>query len=86
MNRDRLINENRGFMGLTTRDAIGIILLFLVVNRVLRGTPYQIVSFLTPIIVMPPLSRIRLRERPKIIRDMLSELLCFGGLYDPKRR
>ena len=68
----RFLNERIGFLGLSTLD-IGLVGYFLIfTNLILRPTGLEILTFPFTAVFGVSLISIRLKNRPKVMRDFVS--------------
>lgn len=82
--RIRTMNERNTFLGLNVWDAVGLSVLFMIVNTLLNQTPYELLSFGSFVLPLPILIPLRMRKRRKMIRDFILFILSPRRLYDPK--
>ena len=82
--RIRTMNERNTFLGLNVWDAVGLSVLFMIVNTLLNQTPYELLSFASFLLPLPVLIPLRMRKRRKMIRDCILFILSPRRLYDPK--
>lgn len=82
----RLLNEKRGFLGLSMIDFGAAIGVFVLSTSLLEGSKYQIVSFFLAAALLLILSPVRLKTRRKILRDLLSYQLMGKVVNDPRKK
>ena len=75
VNSARLLNERSGWMGLGVMDLIALGYLLIACNLTLKPWGLELLSFLIVGLVALFLIRVRLRNRPKTIRDYLRSKL-----------
>ena len=75
----RVLNEERGVLGLKPSDFAGAILEFVLLTTFLESTPYSILAVPAALITLAILSPIRLSTRSHIIRDVLTYCLLSSG-------
>lgn len=81
----RLLNDPRGFLGLTLIDLAAGVFVFMSVSLLLDESGWALISIPMAILFLIALSPIRLTTRRKIIRDTLTWLISRRVLHDPRR-
>lgn len=76
----RFLNEKSGWMGLSVWDLASLSYVLVFMHSALRHTGWEILSFGIVGLISFFLIQVRLRERPKAIRDCLLYLLRKGRL------
>lgn len=80
----RILNDDKVWMGLNFEDLGGAFLVFIILSKLLTGTPYIPIAFAAPLLAVAVLAPIRATKRRKIIRDYLTTKITNGRCYDPK--
>lgn len=82
----RLLNDQRGILGLTLSDFGAGILVFIVSSLILEGGRWDILALPIAILSLLCVIPLRLRTRRNILRDTVSFYLTSRKVYSPYDR
>lgn len=80
----RLLNERSGWLGLSVWDIVVIVYVMVIANSLLRPWGVEFLSFPIAGLVLIFMINIRLRSRPKTIRDYLRKAITPNAISTRK--
>lgn len=81
----RVLNDQRGVLGLWLSDFAAAVALFMGGSWLLDGTGFELASAVMAVLLLIVLSPLRLTTRRKIVRDQLRRLVTPRVIYDPRK-